>query len=244
MITPVERQYVADKVYYDMLDMIIEGKWAQGEMIPSENALREAFSVSRDTVRQAIHRLRALGVLRVEHGKGTYIKKLDSSVYLNMMVPAVFLSEDDGISILEFMKAIQVESVRIVCQRANDDEIFVVGDYLELMCTSDESDYETYFNRDMDYHRYLTKLTGNSLFGKAMDITEKVLHAYLRDIVAFHGNEESIRQHEECFHAMKKRDVDNAVSIMQKHYDMLISRLRHWLSLSEDERGTATSEEK
>ena len=43
--------------------MIIEGYWKQGEMIPSETELSEAFSVSRNTIRQAVHRLSAIGLL-------------------------------------------------------------------------------------------------------------------------------------------------------------------------------------
>ena len=63
-IEPIEKKNVAELVFQKMLNMIIEGTWKQGEMIPSENELREAFSVSRDTVRQAVHRLSALGILR------------------------------------------------------------------------------------------------------------------------------------------------------------------------------------
>lgn len=241
MLEPIEKQNIADTIYYKMLNMIIEGQWKQETMIPSENELREAFAVSRDTVRQAIHRLSALGILRSRQGKGTYIQKIDTSFYLNLMVPAVFLSEDDGISILGFMKAIQVESVRIVCQHASDEEIMMLSDYLELMHSVNNHNYEDYFNHDMGYHRYLAQLTKNNLFEKSMDITEKLLHVYLRDMVAFHGNEKSIEQHEECFKALKDRRTSDAVSIMIDHYDMLIARMRQWLTKSESERSKAVS---
>lgn len=241
MLEPIEKQNIADTIYYKMLNMIIEGQWKQGSMIPSENELREAFAVSRDTVRQAIHRLSALGILRSHQGKGTYIQKIDTSFYLNLMVPAVFLSEDDGINILEFMKAIQVESVRLVCRNACDEEIMVLADYLKLMHSVNGNNYEDYFNHDMGYHRYLAQLTKNSLFEKSMDITEKLLHVYLRDIVALHGNEKSIEQHEECFKALQTRRTDDAVGIMVNHYDMLIARMRQWLSRNESERGKAGS---
>lgn len=43
MIQPIEKKNVADEVFEKMLNMIIEGDWKKGEMIPSENELREAF---------------------------------------------------------------------------------------------------------------------------------------------------------------------------------------------------------
>ena len=69
MIEPIEKQNVADTVYYKMLNMIIEGEWKQGAMIPSENELRRLF-LSADTVRQAVHRLSALGILRSRQRQG------------------------------------------------------------------------------------------------------------------------------------------------------------------------------
>ena len=133
MIQPIEKKNVADEVFEKMLNMIIEGDWKKGEMIPSENELREAFSVSRSTVRQAVQRLSALGIVRSRQGKGTYVEQVDTSFYLNLLIPSLMLSGGDSISILEFTKSIQVECVRIVSQCASDEEIARLSDYLEQM---------------------------------------------------------------------------------------------------------------
>ena len=234
MIESIEKQNVADIVYHKMLDMIIEGNWKQGEMIPSENDLCEAFSVSRNTIRQSVHRLSALGLLRSRQGKGTYVEKINTSFYLNLVAPAVFLSEGDSISVLEFMKSIQVECVRIVCRKASDDETVVLADYLNKMKAA--NDYDSYFAHDIGYHMYLAKLTGNHLFIKSMEIVEKLLHVYLRDIVAFHGSKMSIDQHGDCYDAILSHDSRKAAEIMEEHYDMLLERMQDWLSKNPDER--------
>ena len=95
MIQPIEKKNVADEVFEKMLNMIIEGDWKKGEMIPSENELREAFSVSRSTVRQAVQRLSALGIVRSRQGKGTYVEQVDTSFYLNLLIPSLMLSGGD-----------------------------------------------------------------------------------------------------------------------------------------------------
>ena len=43
MIQPIEKKNVADEVFEKMLNMIIEGDWKKGEMIPSENELWGGF---------------------------------------------------------------------------------------------------------------------------------------------------------------------------------------------------------
>lgn len=231
-IEPVEKSNVADIVFEKMLNMIIEGIWGQGQKIPSENELREAFSVSRDTVRQAIHRLNAMGIVQSYQGKGTFVTKLDASIYYNLLVPSLCLNEQDSISVLQFMKCIQVESARIVVNKATDEEIEGLQHHLDRM--QEAEGYENYFLRDMDYHCYLAELTGNGLFVKTMEIITRLLHVYLRDIVAFHGNEKSLAQHRGCFEALKARDEDRAVRIMVEHCDMLLERMEQWL-----ERGKA-----
>ena len=227
MIQSIKKQNIADIVYHKMLDMVIEGNWKQGEMIPSENELCEAFSVSRNAIRQGIHRLSALGILTSQQGKGTFVQKIDASFYLNLLVSAVFLGDKDSINVLEFMKSIQLESVRIVCRSASDKDIAALAGYIDKMKNTD--DYTLYFERDMAYHFYLAELTKNSLFIKSMDIATQLLRVYLRDIVAFHGSERSIEQHEECYHALLARDVQRAVRVMEEHYDMLLSRMGDWL---------------
>ena len=90
-------------------------QWPPDSKIPSENELRSSLSVSRDTVRE---RLGALGLLESKQGKGTFVRKVDVGFYLNLVVPSLFLDEHDSVNILQFMKAIQAESVRFACRKA------------------------------------------------------------------------------------------------------------------------------
>ena len=61
---------------------IADGKYRQGEMIPSEREFAEMYQVSRMTVRQAITNLVGIGQLYREKGKGTFVatEKLEQSL--------------------------------------------------------------------------------------------------------------------------------------------------------------------
>jgi DNA-binding GntR family transcriptional regulator len=52
---------------------IMSGEYSQNEMIPSETQLAEIYQITRTTVRRAIAELVQEGLLRKEHGKGTYV---------------------------------------------------------------------------------------------------------------------------------------------------------------------------
>ncbi len=231
MINQIRKNNVSDQIYQQMMEMIINGTWKEGQMIPSENVLSEEFGVSRDSVRQSIHKLSALGLLKSRQGKGTYVQRVDISFYMNLLVPSLLLNESDSITVLSFAKSIQVESTRLVCRNATQEEILNLHSYLDQM--EAEKDYEAYFNEDMGYHKYLSFLTGNVLFIKAMEITAVLLHEYLRDIVAVHGSKRSIEQHMKCYQALLDRDEDRAIRVMGEHYDMLIDRVMHFLHKTE-----------
>ncbi|MEV4433321.1 GntR family transcriptional regulator [Streptomyces sp. NPDC049585] len=58
----------------DALTADIEaGKYAPGDLIPSEAELRERFGVARETARRAVRILRERGLIETEWGKGSYV---------------------------------------------------------------------------------------------------------------------------------------------------------------------------
>ncbi len=54
-------------------ERIAAGEWAPGQTIPSERELMRATGLSRMTVRQAVAELTHEGLLRRDHGRGTFV---------------------------------------------------------------------------------------------------------------------------------------------------------------------------
>ena len=59
-----------------IMENIESNVFKYGEKIPSENFLCRKFSISRQTVRNAIDRLEREGIVRRERGSGTYVAKM------------------------------------------------------------------------------------------------------------------------------------------------------------------------
>ena len=71
---------------------ILEGEWQPGQMIPSEASLAQSYGVALGTLRQALSLLVQDGVLRRQHGRGTFVSRgLDNA---SMMRFFRFQSED------------------------------------------------------------------------------------------------------------------------------------------------------
>jgi GntR family transcriptional repressor for pyruvate dehydrogenase complex len=71
---PAERpRHAADAVFDQLAVAIIEGSLPPGTSLPPERELSERFGVSRLIVRQAIHRLADVGLVRVRQGGPTQV---------------------------------------------------------------------------------------------------------------------------------------------------------------------------
>jgi len=56
-----------------LLDQIESGQLAPGTRLPAERTMSEMFDVNRLTLRRALSRLEALGLVTRQHGKGNYV---------------------------------------------------------------------------------------------------------------------------------------------------------------------------
>ncbi|MDQ0471035.1 phosphonate metabolism transcriptional regulator PhnF [Labrys wisconsinensis] len=63
------------RVYSTLQTRIVRGVMAQGQQLPAENDLADEFQVHRNTVRRAIERLREQGLIRVQHGVGSFVRE-------------------------------------------------------------------------------------------------------------------------------------------------------------------------
>ena len=71
-ITPIQKVNVVEEIFDQLQSMLIEGTWKPGDKIPSENELSETFGVSRMTIRQALQKMKALGLIETRSGSGSF----------------------------------------------------------------------------------------------------------------------------------------------------------------------------
>ncbi|MBU6493854.1 MAG: winged helix-turn-helix domain-containing protein, partial [Burkholderiales bacterium] len=73
MTTPTVARGLLGRVVKDLENRILEGSWRERTRLPSERALAESHGVSRATVREAIQRLVARGLLETRRGSGVFV---------------------------------------------------------------------------------------------------------------------------------------------------------------------------
>ena len=183
---PILRQRVEDIVYEKLLTNIRENVWKSGEKIPSENDLCTLLGVSRVSVRSAIQRLKALGLLEVKHGKGSFVavpgelyESLDTEKHVN-------LTEKEFIDITEFRQAIETKAISIIAQKREMVDLSRVEvAYLAMKEAAKEGNEEEYSLQDYTFHISILIATGNELFIQIANIFKSQYYNYFKELNKF-----------------------------------------------------------
>jgi len=64
---------LSDQIVAQLEHMLLEGSFKPGQKLPSERELSERFAVSRPSLREAIQKLEAKGLVNRRQGGGTYV---------------------------------------------------------------------------------------------------------------------------------------------------------------------------
>lgn len=74
MFQVIERPKLYEQVVERIKDMIIQGTYKKGDLLPSEKELIEMTGVSRITVREALRLLNEAGVIETQKGRGSFVR--------------------------------------------------------------------------------------------------------------------------------------------------------------------------
>jgi len=234
---PIKKSYVSNQVYEQIKQAVINGEWAPGTKIPSENELAKMFSVSRISIREALHKLVTLGILETKHGEGTYVMELKSALIMNSLIPMLVLDKTDMLQILEFRRIMEVESARLAALRADEAGIEKLQTLLNSMHTSRDN-LSRHSNDDLSFHFQIAQMTQNSVIIKVNFILKDILASVLQEIVSALGYSRGIYYHEKLFNAIKSHDSQLAKSIMEEHINNTISSMKDIIKSKENDKST------
>jgi DNA-binding FadR family transcriptional regulator len=91
---PVRRGHAADPIFEQLASAILRGDFAPGDPLPPERVLGEQFGVSRIVLRQAVHRLADVQLVRVRQGGATVV--LDPAEAGDLRLIALYYFLDPG----------------------------------------------------------------------------------------------------------------------------------------------------
>ena len=207
-----ERMPLRDRVFDQLRDDILNGKYATGEEL-KEIPIGKDLGVSRTPVREALRKLELEGLVTIIPNKGAYVSGISAEDVHDIYVIRSYL---EGLC------------AKGACRYATEEDINSLD---EIIClarfNAEKNRYEQMSELDSKFHQTLYNSCGS-----------KMLRHILRD---FHKYVESVRkqtlsrseraiaainEHEKILDAIKARDEETADRLANEHIMNTIANLR------------------
>jgi GntR family transcriptional repressor for pyruvate dehydrogenase complex len=132
-IGPVARSSVVDAVSDRLRNEILAGRIAAGSRLPSERELSLALGVNRLTLRAALARLEAMGLVSTRHGSGTEVvswRERAGLEALTMVMNSLEREEPAWLelltSLLEVRRVLVSEAVALAAERHTEEDVVAI----------------------------------------------------------------------------------------------------------------------
>ena len=210
----VKRTKIGDQVFEQLRSMIENGAWAVGEKIPSERELSLSLGVSHATVRQALQKLNALGLLETRVGYGSCVKAPAPQNCLDILPVDKPLGAKAWQDVVEFREMLEIYAVQVAAKRATPEDIAKLRkNYLEM---TQKTSPEEYAALDVQFHTLIGRITQNDMIIRSYEILNGILNRSIVDEISRVG---IIRQedHRKIVDAIEQHNARQAGATMSAH---------------------------
>jgi GntR family transcriptional regulator, transcriptional repressor for pyruvate dehydrogenase complex len=227
-IQPTHRPTISDKITRRLISLIVDEGFQPGTKLPPERDLMARLDVGRSSLREAIRGLRAIGVLEVSIGQGTYVSNGGTSILTQPLSWGLFLSEQNVHQVVEARQIVEVELTGWAAERATEDELAAIGELRNEMVAS-ANNRETYIALDLEFHLAVARAGHNDIFYHVLHSLQPILRDWMERAYADDaGRPRSLTSHAEIHEALGARDQQTAMRAMRSHLEG--SRLVSWLA--------------
>jgi DNA-binding FadR family transcriptional regulator len=151
---------LADRVYRELLALIIQGDLQEGDRLSTEQTLSEQFKTSRPTVREALSRLRADGIITSRQGAGTFVTRRPDPD-LPRFMPLESLS--DVRRCIEFRIVIEGGAAALAAEMADEADLALIQRELARLQVAVHNQVLG-VEEDYDLHMAIARASKNQFF--------------------------------------------------------------------------------
>ncbi|GGF93115.1 FadR/GntR family transcriptional regulator [Paenibacillus aceti] len=157
---PIQMKKGAELVTEHLLQLLKDGSYAEGQRLPSVEALAKQYQVGRSTIREAQSALKAMGWLDIRHGGGTFARRPEHNPAEQLLSS---LTDMDSLrSLIEARKLVEIGSAALAARRRTEQDLTRMSTCLKLM-EKYLDDEERSQQEDLQFHVYLAEASHNPI---------------------------------------------------------------------------------
>jgi len=160
-VKSIDTRSLVDQVEMNLIEYFIDNKLRPGDAIPKELDLVERLGVSRTVIREALIRLRTIGLIETKKHRGTVITNPDLLSLLKKSFNPHILDKGTLKEIFEFRLVLEIGMGDLIYERIKKEDI---EELKIIVAKSPNNSSEVFFNvaHEIEFHGKLYDITGNS----------------------------------------------------------------------------------
>ncbi len=220
------KQIKTKKIYEEVAEALLEtiknGELQPGDKLDSVQALADSFQVSRSAVREALSALKAMGIVEMKQGEGTYVKTFEPEQISVPLSAALLMKKQDVAELLEVRKILEIGAVAGAAQKRTEDDLEHMRAALEDMNLADGNG-ELGEKADLAFHLALAGASQNDLLKGLMNHVSSLLIETMRETrkIWLFSKKTTVKrlyeEHEAIYRAVKEQNGKKAEQAMLEH---------------------------
>lgn len=218
--TPIDR--IGATVLNELVQSIVTGEYAPGDLLPPESVISVQFGVSRTVIRETMKRLQEKGMVTVAQGRGTHVNPSTSWNVLDPSVLTAMIENDSTLGVLDDLSvvrgALEAAMAASAARTVDDDARTRLRENLEAM-HAHVDDSAAFREADVQFHLAVMQLADNGLAENIARVL--IAHAVGSDrftgVDPAHAFELTLAEHTAILEAISAGDAEAARLAMSEH---------------------------
>jgi len=205
----------------EIMDLILERGLRHGDPLPTELELVETFGVGRNTVREALKVLQAMGIVDVRHGYGMFVAStnLDALAVTLEFHARMSLGQGgrEATELVDVRQALESELVPSSIDALDADGLAAVASAVAWMDECAKAG-RPLAEADRAFHRALYAPLRNSLLSSLLDVFWSA-YSGLNRVLPADDAAATVAAHQAIYEAVAARDKEGAAELIRRHFD-------------------------
>jgi DNA-binding FadR family transcriptional regulator len=228
---PTARSRQAQRATQERIkEWILEQGLVAGDPMPTEPELMEHFGISRNSMREALKALQALGIVEIRHGFGTYVGDCSLDPFGDALVfrgrRSLRGNRHELHEIVDLRQALETGLIGQLVATITDESLARLrarlSDLEEHAGHGPEGDAA-----DRAFHDELYAAMGNQLMSQLLRVFWDVYHDLSHELPPVEESQSDIvNAHREIYEAVAARDPVRAAEAIKDHFQGIQQRIR------------------
>ncbi len=178
----VKQPKISDVIMEQLEAMILEGSLKPGQKLPPEREMAKQFEVSRPSLREAVQKLTAKGMLISRQGGGTYVSEDIGGSFSDPLLELFRTHPEAQYDLLEFRHALEGVTAYYAALRSTPaDKEAIQQCYADLERYHENKEFDKEVYADVDFHLAIAESTHNMVLLHMMRALFSLLRQHIWD---------------------------------------------------------------